>query len=201
MTREPNLFRGKDLLGSWVLVYSCRERRTDRRGGAAGSTPRGRLRNASHPWPGALRARGTSCPSTTGFVWRRRWTWGGRARIAALKACAALSWVSKNRWARLAVRVGVLRLPPSRPLVPTHAPELDVGAVGSRVGSGATTAERLRGPPGRWTALAPARSSHSTAFMWRWPCRPGRDRFVSAPDAAGLSCPPDGARLILVGSG
>ena len=41
--------------------------------GAAANSSRRRLRSfRGGPWPAALRARGTSCPSTTGFVLRRR---------------------------------------------------------------------------------------------------------------------------------
>ena len=59
---------------------------------AAADSSLQRLRNAFFPWPFALRARGTNCPSTTGFVRRRPCK--PKRRTAAFTACAAASWVS-----------------------------------------------------------------------------------------------------------
>ena len=63
--RENRAYLGEGwVFRSWILVHSCRERRADRRGAAAGSSARERLRNGF----------GTNWPSTTGFVLRRAWT-------------------------------------------------------------------------------------------------------------------------------
>ena len=100
-----------------------------------------RPRNASAPWPGALRFLGTSCPSTTGFV--RRFPSSPARRIAALMACAAASWVSKKpTWRRLRFASLYFACHRRALLCQLTPQNLDVVSVGARAGSGATTAER-----------------------------------------------------------
>ena len=128
-----------DLLHSWVLVHSCRERLAD--APATGASSRRRLRD-----DGFRGGFGTNWPWTTGFVLRRAWTSGGRARIAALYACAAASCVSKWPMWRVVPFASLYAAFHRRSRLSHDTPQnLDVVAVRSRAGSGATMAERSRG--------------------------------------------------------